>query len=209
MIEPITFTVEGHASTEGSKQAFVPTYKSGAPVRRHKSGCPGSFTKGEYLDQFGNPCRCPIMTNVRDDAEPHLTAWREAVGWAARQAYKGPVLDCLLVAQFVFYRQRPKAHYGTGANAELLKNSAPAAPGSKPDLAKLARAAEDAMSKVIYTDDSKIVTELLAKRYCDRWEPERVMIVLRPAEAQTVGDLLAADQMELPLPEYEQLAIAV
>lgn len=208
MFEPIVFSVEGKPVTQGSKQPFVPTYKSGNVVRRHISSCPGRTTHGPYMDAHGaDLCRCPVMSNVVEDNDAHLKVWREAVGWAARQVYKGPLIDCLLVVQFEFVKPRPKNHYGTGRNAVLLKDSAPAAPGVKPDALKLARAIEDALTNVVYTDDSLIVTELIAKRYCDRLEPERVNIVIRPAECQTVGDLVAAGLLDLPRPEteFEQL----
>jgi Holliday junction resolvase RusA-like endonuclease len=47
----------------------------------------------------------------------------------------------------------------------VLKASAPIAPPVKPDVLKLARAVEDAMSGIIYKDDAQIVTERLCDRY--------------------------------------------
>jgi Holliday junction resolvase RusA-like endonuclease len=206
MFEPISFVVEGHAMTQGSKRPFVPTYKDGEPVRKHRADCPlgGGRARG---------CDCPIMVNTVDDAdrEGRLSAWRDAIAWTARSVYKGDVLDSLLVMSLVFYKPRPKNHYGTGRNAEVLKDSAPAAPGTKPDTGKLARAVEDALSGVIYADDALLVDTYHSKRYCHRWEPERVLVSIRPAEFQTVGDMVAADQLALPdaEEEFEQMALVV
>lgn len=212
MFEPICFSVEGRAVPQGSKQGFVPSYKEGNVVRRHKGTCPGRTTHGPYVDANGRDlCRCPIMVNTIDDNDKTLGPWREAIGWSARMAYKGEVIEELIVASFEFVKPRPKSHYGTGRNADTLKDSAPAAPGNRPDVLKLARAAEDALTGVLYHDDSLIVTELISKRYCPRTEPERVNITIRAAEAQTVGDLVAAGRIELPeaAEQFEQIALAV
>lgn len=211
MFEQITFTVEGTPVTQGSKQTFVPTYGEGNVVRRHKADCPGRLVHGPYSNEHGaDLCRCPIMANTVEDNK-NLGPWREAVGWAGRMAYKGELLDCLLTMSLVFIRPRPKAHYGTGRNERVLKDRAPAAPGSKPDAGKLARAVEDALTNVIYTDDALLVDTYHSKRYCHRWEPERVIVTIRPALAQTVGDMVAHDMLELPRveDEYEQMSLAV
>jgi len=93
--------------------------------------------------------------------------WQDAVKWAAMQAFirqnpfEGPL--CL---DLVFVRSRPKGHYGTGKNEGVLKDWAKELfPTTKPDLLKLGRAVEDAMSKIIYIDDSQIVEESIKKIY--------------------------------------------
>jgi Holliday junction resolvase RusA-like endonuclease len=198
MIEPVTFTVAGKPETQGSKQPFVPQYGDGRPVRRHKNGC---AAKDEpTLAKDGFECKCPIMANTVEDNKDALDAWRAAVGFTARAAMRSrPLLEGLVVAQFLFVRPRPKAHYGTGRNERMLKDSAPAAPATTPDVLKLARAVEDALTGVVYIDDSQIVDEVIAKRYCHRWEEWRVEVEIRMAAAQTVGDLVAGGMLDLPL----------
>lgn len=211
MFEPISFIVEGRAVTQGSKNPLVPKYGDGTFVLRHKKSCPGSYSKEQGRAFAKAGCGCPAMVNTIDDNEAELQPWREAVGWAARIAYKGEKLDCLMVMSLVFVKPRPKSHYGTGRNAEVLKDSAPAQPGVKPDTGKLARAVEDALTGVLYTDDSLLVDTFHSKRYCHRWEPERVLVSLRPAVAQTVGDLVALGLLEPPSAEsqFDQLALAI
>lgn len=46
-----------------------------------------------------------------------------------------------------------------------MKPLAPIAPIVRPDLLKLARAVEDALSGVLWKDDSQVVVEVLRKRY--------------------------------------------
>lgn len=89
--------------------------------------------------------------------------WRLVVADAARRAYRGPLLGGALAVDFVFVLPRPRSHYGSGRNAGRLKGSAPSRPATRPDVLKLARAAEDALSGVLWEDDSRITTERLDK----------------------------------------------
>jgi Holliday junction resolvase RusA-like endonuclease len=61
-----------------------------------------------------------------------------------------------------FYFLRPKSHYRT--NGEL-KNSAPKFMTKTPDLFKCARAVEDAITGIVYLDDSQICEEHIFKHY--------------------------------------------
>jgi Holliday junction resolvase RusA-like endonuclease len=47
---------------------------------------------------------------------------------------------------------------------------------TRPDVLKLARAAEDALTGIVWRDDSQIVHETLAKVY---GEPERLEVAVR------------------------------
>lgn len=91
--------------------------------------------------------------------------WKADVSHAARAAYKGPLICCACAVSFEFIVSRPGGHYGSGKNSDKLKLSAPAWATTKPDLLKLARGIEDAMTGVIYHDDSLIVQEVLRKDY--------------------------------------------
>ncbi|WP_433856737.1 RusA family crossover junction endodeoxyribonuclease [Streptomyces kronopolitis] len=101
----------------------------------------------------------------------HVKPWREAVVWAMRQKiarHRGwRPLDEALEASMVFSFNRPKSHYGTGRNAGILKPSAPARPAVMPDLSKLARSTEDAITTAGgYKDDALLVGyRRLEKRY--------------------------------------------
>ena len=114
--------------------------------------------------------RCVIT-----DANPKAKPWKLLVAAAARESYTGAPLTGPVHLQATFYRERPKGHYGTGRNADVLKATAPAYPCSAPDALKLARLVEDALTKVLYEDDSQIVSERLVKLY---GLPERVEVVV-------------------------------
>lgn len=103
-----------------------------------------------------------------------LKPWRACVSMAASQALNsrphitGPVRVRL---QFLF--PRPKSHYGTGRNHATLKATAQPLPTGKPDLDKLQRAVFDALTHVVWVDDS-LVTEVFAIK---RYNPEPGVLV--------------------------------
>lgn len=90
-----------------------------------------------------------------------LAAAGELPGWAP--------LDGPLAVSMTFTFPRRKGHFGTGRNAARLKPSAPLRPDRYPDLSKLARSTEDALTGVVWADDARVVEyRRLAKHYaCD------------------------------------------
>jgi Holliday junction resolvase RusA-like endonuclease len=105
------------------------------------------------------------------DANKNAGAYKQQVAEAALAMYRGPLLTVPLQMQIDFYVQRPKSHYRTGGNAHLLRDSAPRVPTTKPDLLKLARGIEDALTGVVYVDDSLIAYEVLSKSYATEGFP--------------------------------------
>lgn len=106
------------------------------------------------------------------DSNPASKEWKRMVAYAAggaaegRELVRGPIK-----VQMDFYRPRPGAHFGKKG----VRPSAPPYPITRPDLLKLARAVEDAMTGIIYADDSQIVVEVLTKRF---GEPARVDVLI-------------------------------
>lgn len=103
------------------------------------------------------------------DASPKSAPWKRAVANVATVAKSRRRAVGLLVGpvgvRFEFFLPRAKSHFGAGRNAETLKADAPAWHLSRPDALKLARAAEDAMTAVVYYDDAQIVREMISKDY--------------------------------------------
>lgn len=125
------------------------------------------------------------------DANDGAKDWKDSVRQAAGQQYQGEILTGPVVLEVIFYRQRNKGHYGTGRNAGILKDSAPAYPITKPDTTKLLRGTEDALTGIVYRDDSQVVHQVASKRFGN---PVRVEIKVRQMDFDTVG---AARQAEL------------
>lgn len=119
---------------------------------------------------------------ITDDAKKSRP-WKAQVSDAAGEAMHGrDLLDGPLLLELTFWVNRPKGHFGSGKNHAAVRTAAPWAPTVKPDLLKLARAVEDALTGVVYRDDSQITYEVLQKAYTTggaRTEI-RVVPVLRP-----------------------------
>jgi len=96
------------------------------------------------------------------------SSWREAVAAEARKLAQNEPLDEPLVVEMTFYLPRPKS---AKKNVRF--------PNKKPDSLKLARAVEDALTKILYADDARIVTHLIKKRFAVD-SPPRVEIEVRP-----------------------------
>ncbi len=155
----ITFTVFGEPRPAGSKRA-MPIYRNGPRGRQLVTRANGS-----------------PMIAVIDDNEKSKD-WKQQVAYAARQAYRGELLNGPLRVSLHFYRPRPGGHFGSkGLNKQGRETPAPT---TKPDVLKLARGVEDAMSKVIYRDDAQIVAELITK---DWGEPARCEIIVEEMAA--------------------------
>lgn len=125
------------------------------------------------------------------DANRNAGAYKQQVAAAALDAHDGELLTGSLELTLIIRLARPKGHYGTGRNAHRLKPSAPHYPTTKPDLLKLARGVEDALTGVVWRDDAQIVVEHLTKRYATSDEPESVHVVIRPGEQDDLARLTA------------------
>lgn len=126
---------------------------------------------------IGTPRTAGSKKAFRDKAGTvHLThdgqytkAWMDKVSWfALKKVGRMCLLNEALLLRLTFYMQRPQAHFGTGRNAGVLKEWAIIAEHTKkPDLTKLTRAVEDALTGVIWKDDSQVARQETSKQYCD------------------------------------------
>ncbi len=69
---------------------------------------------------------------------------------------------------FWFFVTRPREHYGSGKNANILKPSAPSHPTGRPDVTKLIRSTEDALTGIVWRDDAQIVEQIGHKGYAQK-----------------------------------------
>lgn len=131
----IAFIVLGRPQQRGSKQAHARYDNSGKPIT--KDGRVLTFAK---------------------DANPKSKAWMDSVRSAAVEAMgkDWEPLRCPIRLSVRFEFGRPKSHYGSGRNGDLVKASAPREHAQTPDLSKLMRAVEDGMTGIVYSDDRQI-----------------------------------------------------
>ena len=111
------------------------------------------------------------------DKDVRLPRWRAKITSAAidRQAeimhthphlyshlpFRGPI-----GIKVEFIMPRPKHHFGTGKNADVLKPSSPRYPATMPDIDKLLRAIFDALTDAqVWKDDGQVVWCQTSKHY--------------------------------------------
>lgn len=100
------------------------------------------------------------------ESSKRVKPWRADIRAAAEGCMADtPPLVGPMSMTVTFVMPRPKGHYGSGRNADVLKDSAPRWPIGKPDLDKLLRAALDGMTGIVYVDDSQIIQLQVVKRY--------------------------------------------
>ncbi|MEU5946289.1 RusA family crossover junction endodeoxyribonuclease [Micromonospora sp. NPDC047465] len=144
---PLTIKVYGQPAPQGSKKSYGP----GRMVESSKKVKPWREDVRAAAEQIVR-CTCP------DDCG----------GLAPGYPLDGP-----LVARMVFTFARPKGHYRTGRNAHLLRDNAPAQPQGTPDLSKLIRSTEDALTSAgAWRDDARVVEYQRAAKVWAGEDPE-------------------------------------
>lgn len=132
---------------------------------------PGGSKRAFYIKK--------IKRAVVVDACKKTHEWRNAVAGAAIEVFGGPLLDEPLQMDTTFFFQRPKSHYGSGRNADKKKPSAPVFHTKKPDTTKLIRSTEDALTGIIYRDDSIIITQTNRKIYVEKDDRPGALITIK------------------------------
>lgn len=142
MTQPLSFFIAGTPAPGGSKTAFIPRRRDGSPVTRPNGS---------------------IMVNMTDAGGDKNKQWKKDCALQAKGAMKGaPLFNAAIEVKFDFRVARPKGHYRTDGT---LRPGAPVYPSVKPDVLKLSRSTEDALTEVCWVDDAMIVKETISKSY--------------------------------------------
>lgn len=137
------------------------------------------------IDVYGRPApqgsKRHVGRGVMIESSRHVKPWRQCVQAAAMEAinYRGGIypLDGPLTVSMVFTTARPKGHYRTGRNAHLLRDAAPARPAVTPDLSKLLRSTEDALTDAgVWRDDALIVEYTRAAKVYVGADPDALFV---------------------------------
>lgn len=123
--------------------------------------------------------RVGARTVVVEQNRARLRPWRAQVSEAAERAMNGsaPLLGPLQLDLQLFLR-RPKTHYRADGD---LKASAPEYVTTRPDADKVVRAVADAMSAIVYRDDSQLAELYVVKLYDER---PRIVVEVKPVSAR-------------------------
>ena len=117
-----------------------------------------------------------VGNGVMVESCKRVRPWRLLVAEAAVRAGV-PLLRGPVSMSAVFLFARPMGHFRKDGS---LKPSAPRHHAVKPDGSKLIRSTEDALSKLLFEDDSRIVTGSWYKRYCVEGERPGAVITVTP-----------------------------
>jgi len=110
-----------------------------------------------------------VGNGVMVESSKKVKPWRQDVKHAALDVLgDAPPLIGPVLVDVTFTLTRPRGHYRTGRNAELLRDSAPAYPAGKPDIDKLLRSTLDALGEAgVWRDDAQVVAATMRKVYGD------------------------------------------
>ncbi len=182
----ISFTVYGKPQSRGSKSPMTIRTADGYLVYR----------KDKFGEMILDKNRRPIPVIVMPDSAKGSKPWMAAVSAAAGEAMAGhDLIVDLVILSVSFHFRRPKSDYGTGRNAGKLKKSAPAHHAKQPDLSKLVRGVEDALTGIVYRDDRQICRYgEVEKRWTDA--QERAVITVSEMGVPAVKEAGQADEIE-------------
>jgi Holliday junction resolvase RusA-like endonuclease len=121
--------------------------------------------------------RAILIPSDTDAGKERQRSWSSAVMHAAHEAC-GDIARPLFRAsplriELVFVFARPSGHY---TKSGMLKRSAPLAPAVKPDIDKVVRCTLDALTGVVFDDDSRVVRLIASKAYAHPNEAPGAMV---------------------------------
>ena len=100
------------------------------------------------------------------ESSARVKPFRAVAALAATQAWNRPPAEGVVALEVAFRFVRPKSHHKSDGS---LRAGAPLTPG-KPDIDKLLRALLDALTGVVYVDDSQVACIWATKEYGPRSE---------------------------------------
>lgn len=158
----VEIAVIGCPKTAGSKSAY--------PIRRKD----GSYVK--------DPRTGRIMVRVAN-SDKGAQAWTRACQQAAKLVWgDAPPWNGPLEVQFIFLRRRPESHFSKRKGHEHeLTASAEKAWATTPDTTKMIRCAEDALTGICWTNDSRIHVQLGIKTWSNY---DGMLIRMRQSDAE-------------------------
>ncbi len=121
-----------------------------SPITIHINGTPAP---GGSKRHIGN--------GVMIDAGKNNKPWRDTVAWHARDQYRGDPLTGPLSVVVAFRVPMLKSH--RRKDGSIKPNIGE--PDRRPDLTKLWRAVEDALTGILWIDDAQIVQQTIGKAY--------------------------------------------
>jgi crossover junction endodeoxyribonuclease RusA len=93
-----------------------------------------------------------------------LMNWRALVTLTAAKHFPQPITGAVRL-DVAFMLTRPKSHYGSGRNSDVVRPTAPVYPTVSPDIDKILRALLDSLSTIAFVDDKQVIHVNVTKQY--------------------------------------------
>jgi Holliday junction resolvase RusA-like endonuclease len=103
--------------------------------------------------------------------------WMRTVCAAAKQVYHGRPIEKAVKLYLTFYLTRPKNHWTKTCELSKTGRQRPH-PTVQPDLTKLIRSTEDALTGILWKDDCQVVRQVTGKDYCGYGKQSGVLITV-------------------------------
>lgn len=113
------------------------------------------------------------------DSNQNSQPWMQAVRHAAMEAYRGEPILGPVCACFYFYFARPKYHHVANDYSRPLTKKAPKMYHTQtPDLSKLIRCAEDAITGICWKDDAQVATYSPSGKFWTDGPPKMDVVII-------------------------------
>lgn len=191
-VELAAFEIAGDPKGAGSKDAI--------PLGRWGKNAAGQRHFYPHCRESGIP-----IVNVVDSSGKDGEAWRGEIRQACALVLDAghELADGPLAVRVTFYGASPKSRYGTGRNAGVLKATADRLPhqSALPDGTKLARALEDALNGLLWSDDRRVCDLWWSRRFGEH-PGARVAVWTQPAKFGDQETLFYPDDSSVIIPSY-------
>jgi Holliday junction resolvase RusA-like endonuclease len=166
---PLIFQIDGVTpQPAGSKKAFIP--KSNEVKLQVAGGGTGAVNALNSL-------RAVVV-----DANSKATPWKNHVAHVAKERMEArglPLATGALRMEIRIFVPRPQGHWTSKGELSAEGRRKPF-PISRPDLTKLVRGIEDAMTGIVYKDDAQIISQYVSKFWAEDGN-SRVYVSVTPA----------------------------
>jgi crossover junction endodeoxyribonuclease RusA len=119
-----------------------------------------------------------VGRGIMVEQSTNLKPWREAVRQEALKTCASMALGPVFL-ELAFRFARPKGHFNAKGQ---LKATAPRHVITKPDIDKIQRSTLDALTGVLFKDDSQVCRVVAIKSYCREGELEGCEIIVQNVE---------------------------
>ena len=184
--------IEGKAHPRPRQSHFVPWKQMRTAATAAFQALPAG-NRAEAFRQFWDWLSSNINVKNYTPKDHPAVHYQRHIRLEARTGWPAPPSDSLIYhVDIQIVHKRPKAHYGTGRNEGKLKPNAPLWHSMKTgDNDNIEKAVWDALTGIIWADDSQVVSNSTQRRYARPGEPEMTVIRIGLVGDMTIEDRTA------------------